>query len=653
VWISTYTRNLQRQIDGELDRLFPDPLLKARRVVIRKGRENYLCLLNLEEAVARRGAAYGDVTGLGLVARWAGATRDGDMMGGDFPAWLADLVGWRVTQGLTDRRGECIYSACRHYRRCFIERNIRRARRAEIVVANHALVMAQAAAGGLDDRTVPTRLIFDEGHHLFDAADSAFSARLGGQETADLRRWLIGAEGGARSRARGLQQRIGDIAVLDDKTGTLVTAIAQASLALPGADWRRRILDDRPQTVAETLFARIRQQVYARTTDTGSPYDLEADTAPPVDGLLDEARRLGAALAALGAPMAALASRLAALAAERTDSFDTPTRNRLDAVGRGLERRVAGQIEPWRAMLQSLETETPELFVDWFSVTRQRGRDSDIAMHRHWVDPTRPFAETVLAAAHGVVVTSATLCDAAVSQDAGWAVAESRTGAAHLAAPAEHMSAPSPFDYGRRTRVFIVTDLGRDDIGQLGAAYRALFVAAGGGALGLFTAIRRLRAVHAEIAPALEAAGYTLLAQHVDTLDASSLVDIFRAEEDSILLGTDAMRDGVDVPGRALRLIVFDRVPWARRSILNRARRTAFTGLDYDDMIVRLRLKQAYGRLIRRADDGGVFVVLDRRMPSRLLGAFPEGVKIERVGIAEAVRSTAGFLAGLRAGDRE
>src|SRR6266481_8090780 len=52
VWISTYTRNLQTQIATELDRLYPDPELKRRRVVVRKGRENFLCLLNYEEAVA-------------------------------------------------------------------------------------------------------------------------------------------------------------------------------------------------------------------------------------------------------------------------------------------------------------------------------------------------------------------------------------------------------------------------------------------------------------------------------------------------------------------------------------------------------------------------------------------------------------------------
>ena len=51
VWISTYTRHLQRQVEAELARLHPDPVQRRRRVVVRKGRENYLCLLNLEDRV--------------------------------------------------------------------------------------------------------------------------------------------------------------------------------------------------------------------------------------------------------------------------------------------------------------------------------------------------------------------------------------------------------------------------------------------------------------------------------------------------------------------------------------------------------------------------------------------------------------------------
>ena len=156
---------------------------------------------------------------------------------------------------------------------------------------------------------------------------------------------------------------------------------------------------------------------------------------------------------------------------------------------------------------------------------------------------------------------------------ADWFAAEARTGTRHLLAPAMRAAMASPFDYASATRVLIVKDVPRDDTDQVAAAYRELFLASGGGALGLFTAIGRLRAVHQRIAPALEEANIPLYAQHVGGMDAATLVDIFRAEERSCLLGTDAVRDGVDVPGRSLRLIVFDRVPWPRPDILHRARK--------------------------------------------------------------------------------
>ena len=646
IWISTFTRNLQRQIDSELDRLHPDPDIKHRRVVIRKGRDNYLCLLNLEEALGRGGAAGagGDIA-LGLVARWTAATRDGDMVGGDFPAWLADLLGRRPTLGLAHRRGECIYSACAHYHKCFIERTVRRARRAEIVVANHALVMTLAAAGGTDDRLAPSRVIFDEGHHVFDAADGAFAARLSGQEGADLRRWLRGAEDRRGGRARGLARRIEDAAMLDDALGEALAQTLEAARFLPATGWNARLTADAPRGPAEAFLAAVRRQVYARARDTRIPYDLEAETRPPVPGLVEAADRLEHALGTLIAPARKLSQRLEALLDEQADELDTPTRNRFDATARGLGIRVEGQLETWRAMLRAFHDTTPETFVDWFSVSRQDGRDVDVAMHRHWLDPLMPFAELVAAPSHGVVVTSATLRDATGDVEADWQAAEMRTGTRHLASPAIRVEVPSPFDYARLARVFVVTDVRKNDVDRIAAAYRALMMASTGGALGLFTAISRLRGVHRRIAADMETAGLALFAQHVDNLDTTSLVDIFRAETDSCMLGTDAMRDGVDVPGRSLRLIVFDRLPWPRPTILHRERRKAFPDIRYDDMLARLRLKQAFGRLVRKADDRGVFVLLDPMMPSRLLGAFPPDVPVERVGLAAAVEATRAFLA--------
>jgi ATP-dependent DNA helicase DinG len=658
VWIATYTRNLQRQIDNELDRLHRDSSEKRRRVVIRKGRENYLCLLNFQEAVMRTGLVPENAVGLGLLARWALASRDGDMIGGDLPAWLLDLLGrGRITR-LADRRGECIYSACEHYRKCFVERTIRRARQADIVIANHALVMIQAAMGGLDDGTRPLRYVFDEGHHLFDAADSAFGAHLSGIEASDLRRWLLGAEGRRGSRARGLERRVADLLGQDEEAGKALRRLLQLAQLLPSSNWQTRLADGTVLGPAEEFLALVRQQVRARAAGEDQGFGQECDVRPLNPGLIEAADRLSEALEQMLAPVRKLRAALRAKLESDADKLDSGQRARIEGVTRSLANRCELTLEAWRAMLRGLHNEPDPAFVDWFAIEKIQNREIDVGMYRHYLDPTEPFVNSVVRPAHGAVITSATLRDslgvpsAANDEDAAvadWTVAEARTGTRHLAAPAIRAAMASPFDYVDATRVLIVRDVSRDDAEQVAAAYRELFLASGGGALGLFTAIGRLRAVYQKIAPALEEAGLPIYAQHVGGMDAATLVDIFRAEEHSCLLGTDAVRDGVDVPGRSLRLIVFDRVPWPRPDILHRARKEAWkkagAGANaYDDMLARLRLKQAYGRLIRRADDRGVFVMLDSRLPSRLLGAFPAGVSIERLGLAEAVEKVREFL---------
>ncbi|MDD9904153.1 MAG: ATP-dependent DNA helicase [Rhodospirillaceae bacterium] len=642
VWVSTYTRNLQHQIDQELDRLYPDPDAKRNKVVVRKGRENYLCLLNYEEAVRGVAVRGSDAIPLGLMARWAARTRDGDTNGGDFPAWLSDVLGAGPTTGLTDRRGECIYSACSHYSKCYIERGIRKARRADLVIANHALVMIHAARGMPDQG--PTRFVFDEGHHVFDAADSAFSAHLTGLEGAELRRWLRGSEGRRRSRSRGLKRRVEDLLGNDEQAEKALDAILESAAILPGEGWRQRAADGAPRGPAETFLTAVRRTVYARVDNAESPFDLEVSVEEPTPELLSAAARLHEALGDLARPLRKLRERLMARLDAEADKLDSTTRNRIEAIARSLKHRGEDIVEAWRFMLATLPEGTPPEHADWFSVERIDGRDFDVGMHRHWVDPTLPFAEVVLNQSQGTLITSATLMDGSGDPDADWQAAEARTGAEHLAAPAIRSAVPSPFDYAEQTRVFVVNDVKKTEMEQVAAAYRVLFLAAGGGGLGLFTAIGRLRAAYRRLAAPLDAANIPLYAQHVDALNLATLVDIFRAEENSCLLGTDAVRDGVDVPGRALRLIVFDRVPWPRPTIMHRARRKAFGARAYDDMITRLRLKQAYGRLVRRATDRGVFVLLDSRMPSRLAGAFPEGVEIERVGLAEAVAETTRFL---------
>lgn len=631
VWISTFTKALQRQLGHEGERLFADPEERKRRIVTRKGRENYLCLLNLEDAL--QGGFAGRAAVLAqLVARWAAYTADGDMVGGDLPGWLPVLFRRNGSTALTDRRGECVYAGCPHYRKCFIERAARASADADIVIANHALVMVNAARGR-ETATRPTRYVFDEGHHIFDAADAMFGVALSGQETIELRRWVTGPESGSRGRRRGLAARLSDVASYDDAGARAITEAVDAARALPSDGWLQRLAEGQPFGAIEHLLAAVRGLVYARDTDGSGEagYGIETELAEPDAQLIDAIQPAAAALESLLRPMMALGRRLEAVLDEAPDWMDGQARARIEGAIASLGWR-AETVAAWLSLVARIGGPATADFVDWLAVERIEGREIDIGIHRRWLDPTKPFAETVLKPAHGALVTSATL-----RAGGDWDVAEQRSGAQHLAHPAQRFEAASPFDYPRQAEVLIVTDIKRGDMGALAAAYARLIVAAQGGTLGLFTAIRRLRAVHTRIADRLAREGLPLYAQHVDPIDTGTLVDIFRDDPRASLIGTDALRDGVDVPGHSLRLVVMEGVPWPKPSVLHAARRLAGGGSAYDDRIVRARLAQAFGRLIRRADDSGAFVLLSAATPSRLLDAFPPGTPIRRLTLDEAV----------------
>ncbi|MDM7967457.1 ATP-dependent DNA helicase [Blastomonas fulva] len=633
VWISTYTKALQRQLSRETERIYGNEAAFRKSVVIRKGRENYLCLLNLEDAL--QGGFQGRAAVLAqLVARWAAYSRDGDMIGGDLPGWLITLFRRAGVTALTDRRGECVYAGCPHYRKCFIEHATRSSQHADLVIANHALVMVNAARAR-EQQGRPTRIIFDEGHHLHDAADSMFAVALTGQETVEMRRWVMGPEGKSRGRRRGLAARLSDVASYDELGGRAIEAARIAAEALPGEGWLARIREGAASGEIEQLLAAIRGTVYARDESGGEDagYGLETELAeldgPLVAAALDAAR----AIDALHNPLVALGRRLEALIEDGPDWLDGPARARIEGALASLGWRI-DLLAAWASLLGRIGGPADPDFVDWLALDRFEGREYDMGLHRRWLDPGKPLAEAVIKPSHGVLVTSATL---KAGED--WGPALTRSGAVHLEKPPQMFAARSPFDYANQAQVLIVTDVKRGDMAGLAGAYGRLIEAAGGGALGLFTAIRRLRSVHGRIADRLAQSGLPLYAQHVDPMETGTLVDIFRDDPRASLLGTDSLRDGVDVPGHSLRLVIMEGVPWPKPDILHRARKAAGGGTQYDDMIIRARLAQAFGRLIRRADDRGRFVMLSSAFPSRLLSAFPAGTPVRRVTLSEALQA--------------
>lgn len=653
VWISTYTKNLQKQISQELGLQFTDPIEKDNKVVIRKGRENYLCLLNFEEmanAVPTTNHRAIPIMA-GLLARWIQETKDGDIRGGDFPGWLTALMGEQTIHRLVDKRGECIHSACSHYHKCFVEKSVRKSRRAQIVIANHALVMIQNAyaAEKMGDENAesqaPTRYIFDEGHHLFDAADSAFACHLSGRETTELKRWLMGnsATGLKSSRRRGLRARMDYIPDDDGQYAQMIEAITIAAHCLPDNGWLGRIAKGQGSGSCEMFFAGLRGFIMAQGQKQDPFYSIEVSKHEIPAQLLELAFILQQDLIALKKPLMALIQRLEHDLIAKQEEWESDIRRRAEAMVQSLKRRSLHGLDGWIDMLAAIEDDPIKLealnFLDWFELVRIEGQDIDVGFYRHSVDPMKPFVKVIEPHIHGMAITSATL-------SAKNELSLDLSGLSHFekTPPVELFRARSPYDYPAQSKILIVNDLNGNDPQQLAQAYFNLFKGAQGGGLGIFTAIQRLKIIHELILPMMNAAHIPIYAQHLDGLSTSSLIDIFKSETDSCLIGTDALRDGVDIPGESLRLIVFDRVPWPRPTLLHKARRNLFGARDYDDDQTRMKLKQAYGRLIRSGQDKGVFIILDNRLPSRLLDAFPADVQIERIGIKQAIETVAQFL---------
>ena len=186
----------------------------------------------------------------------------------------------------------------------------------------------------------------------------------------------------------------------------------------------------------------------------------------------------------------------------------------------------------------------------------------------------------------------------------------------------------SPFDHPRSGILYVARRLpppGRDGLPE---AYldelRELITAAGGRTLGLFSSMRAARQAAGELRGRID---YPLLCQGDDPT--SQLVSQFAADEATCLFGTLSLWQGVDVPGRALQLVVIDRIPFPRPDdplASARQRAVAARGgngfMDVAAAQAALLLAQGAGRLLRTMSDRGVVAILDPRLATARYGSF-------------------------------
>jgi ATP-dependent DNA helicase DinG len=586
VVVSTATRALQEQIFYKDLPLIERALGLRVRAALMKGISNYVCRRRLAEfRSSAESLRPRYARSLGMVDDWLGETESGD---------LAELVGIReddpVRRELNSSSETRLGASCVHFNECFVTRMRREAESAQLVVVNHHLFFADLALRGPHPaRVIPDydAVIFDEAHQLEDIATDFFGMRVSRARVlrllADAERAFTGAGAGdPLFEARG-------------PSPTLASALA----------------------AAEALWSELGR----RGPGEDARFTLERDAwAGP---LQERYHALDNALDALGSASDAAAGR-ASLAPPGVARVPSAV---LDAL-----KAVEGRAQLVREELAAIVAGAPGR-ITWFDMA---GRGASLSSTP--VDLSHVFRARIFEAVPSVVLTSATLSIAPSKSNpeaSPFAFFRSRMGLSGDAVPVTELLLESPFDFARNALLYTPKDLpppGHAAFPESAAQRIAeLIEITGGGCFVLTTSLRSMNALHAILCQRLP--GRRIFVQ--GAAPKAALIAAFRAAGDAVLVATMSFWEGVDVPGRALRLVVLEKIPFlvpsdpvvqARSRELERAGENPFLRLHVPAAAI--TLKQGFGRLIRTRDDAGIVALLDPRVHqkgygSRLLAALP------------------------------
>jgi len=173
--ISTYTTTLQEQLINKDIPFLADCIPQTFVVVLAKGRGNYLCKRRLEFALRRQRSLFDDFgSKLELISNWAGETGDGSLS--DMPFLPANKIWDKVKS----EHGNCRSRKCPHFRTCFYWRARRCLEKADIAVANHALLFSDLVLKEEGVSILPDYrfVVIDEAHNIEHVAEDHFGINI-------------------------------------------------------------------------------------------------------------------------------------------------------------------------------------------------------------------------------------------------------------------------------------------------------------------------------------------------------------------------------------------------------------------------------------------------------------------------------------------
>jgi ATP-dependent DNA helicase DinG len=618
VVVSTHTINLQEQlIKKDLPFLTQQAGLECTAALV-KGRGNYLC---------RRKAAQVEAQGAQLVEddlqrelrdllAWAKHTTDGSLS--DLPVRPRREV-WEEVVSENDN---CLRARCPYYSTCFFYEARRAAAKADIIVVNHHLLMADLAlrdqTGSYTQNAVlppARRVIVDEAHHLEDVATNYFGTRL---SFAAIER-TFGRLRSLKYESKGvlpaLLMALESIDAPDDQPAAEGAARWIEERLLPH---RASLLVDAEQCFAELLTGL--EDVLGR--EIGAGMDQKIRIVPDFC-VLPYWQTVESWLTRLGAALGDFARDFDGVC-DRIDQLSEASGKQVLFLGtelRALQSRIAG----FAAALLAFVDED-ENTCRWIE-TRYRPRTGkSIAFNTAPIAVGPLLRQALFEQFPTVVLTSATL-----AVDRRFDYLHDRLGLSELSDRdrVRTLRVESPFDFEQQALLAIPRDLPEPNDPRYETATHEVIAdtlrATQGGTFVLFTAYGALNRAVQALAPELQAHGVKVL-QQGDT-NRHILLNRFVAEPRAVLFATDSFWEGVDVRGDALRCVIIARLPFrVPTEPIEQARVEAITargGNAFSEQTVPqavIKLKQGFGRLIRARTDRGAVVLLDSRVVRKPYG---------------------------------
>ncbi len=590
--ISTATIALQQQLMNKDIPLVKRMLGSKVKAVLIKGKQNYLCLHHLFEIFEEEKLFLKKDDPLQKIAIWAEETKTGDKTDLSFPV-PEDL--WNRISGDTET---CLGAKCPFYQKCFIFKARKEAAQAQLLIVNHHLFFADlvlrhelenAALGILP----PFRkVIFDEAHQIESSATHFFSSVFS---------WYsIQRQIGRLIRRRG-QQEVG--------------LLAQIAAELPASEYHHSCIEKTREAIDELRSAN--EALHTQNMELHEPSFRLYEHTPVhiLSAVMPLLQKLSLSLFNLSE----LLTKLYKILDEMCMNAELIIEVRL------ICKRLAHLTEICEKFVQ-FSNYPSHIF--WAEQRKNRLQDIYYVYICTPLNITMILDQYLYKQNYTVIMLSATL-----TFDQKFDYFLQKIGLEHTQRRYSCQSFASPFNYQQHCLFCIPQDIPCVDNESSFHTYSYELIFSllkqnpDAGMLILFTSYKALRDCAYYLQEKMIEIGRPLLKQ--GDADRLKLIENFIKQKPAVLLGTDSFWEGIDIDNSALKIVIIFRLPFqppngpliqAKQEVIEKQGKNSFMHLQVPDAAI--KLKQGFGRLMRKSSDFGAIILLDNRIIKKQYGTL-------------------------------